>query len=59
MNIRYHSQRLTCSQLIDTRHCEQDLWQLKYERLLIAHNGPSVQPLRPLHAMNVRSQSEY
>ncbi len=30
---------LTCSQLIDTRHCEQDLWRLKYERLLIALSG--------------------
>jgi len=32
---------LTCSQLIDTRHCEQDLWRLKYERLLIAQSRPS------------------
>ena len=30
-----------------------------FELPLIAHNGPSAQPLRPLHAMNVRSQSEY
>ncbi len=29
------------------------------QRPLIAHNGPSAQPLRPLHALNVRSQSEY
>ncbi|PNF12671.1 hypothetical protein A6J71_22060 [Enterobacter cancerogenus] len=34
---------LTCSQLIDTRHCKQDLWRLEHEHLLIAQSRSSAQ----------------
>ena len=44
---------LTCSQLIDTRHCKQDLWRLEHEGLLIGHRGPLAPLACPLRAVSL------
>ncbi len=36
------NEEVTCSHLIDTRHYYNTYGRLNYERLLLAHNRPSV-----------------